>query len=264
MVFITPNVALAFLTLASASTVHGAHVRKAGSLRPKMSDQPDQRSLSVNGCIKDQADLELALQVVDGSRLILCENNVIEISSTVEIPANTHVALECEKFGCHITSASGFGGTLFQTTPGITSDHDLSFRGVAFVNAGDGVQADANLFDITGGLTKFERKKDRCSFDGNTFQDELIVLRDGTMRFTGCDFLGNVGELEIVRADDSKLLFKDVLFKDNKTQNNQDIADLLDFRTSKVDMKLVEFVSNESDDEIITFPLQKVFSCLRT
>ena len=50
-------------------------------------------------CISDQAGLQSALMVEDGSKVLFCADTTIEISSTVEILPTAKVTLECEKKG---------------------------------------------------------------------------------------------------------------------------------------------------------------------
>ena len=252
-----------FLTLVSPRA-HGAPVSRpqtmdsvppSGATTNKSHGGPPHtkgRSLFANGCVMHQTDLVAALDVVDGSEVLLCANNTIKISSTVVIKSNTHVELVCQRAGCEITSETGFGGTLFQTTPGEKSKHRLTFKGVLFANAGNGVQSNAHLFDITGGRTTIRAKNGQCSFDNNTFVDEIIKVEKGRMKLIGCDFTNNVGELEIVSAIASKLLFKNVVFKENKAQNNTGVADLLFFVKSNVRMRSVKFISNEADEKILS------------
>mgnify|MGYP000200447163 CR=1 FL=1 len=188
--------------------------------------------------------------VEDGSKVFVCRDTTIELSSTVEISPTANVILRCRNKGCKITTSSTFSDFHMIRTPrGVVSTHKVKFAGISFVDAGNG-NADS-LFALAGGTTIISQlKRKECVIQGNDVGSNLFFVAEGVLRIIGCDIDSNVagsGFELIFGAEKSKIVIKRV----NISSNTVSGSDVIDISDVVMVMKNVNVTSNSGSSAVL-------------
>ena len=204
-------------------------------------------------CISDQAGLEAALMVEDGSRVFVCRDTTIEISNTVEISPTANVIVQCRNMGCKITTSSNFNqfDDIIGTPEGVTSTHKVKFAGISFVQAGNSA---SSLFTLIGGSTTISKGKE-CVIQGNAVFDSLLRVSGGVLRIIGCDIVSNESKGNMIRGiNGSTLFFKGLNLKSNTAA----ILDVMNIENSSMVMNSVNVTSNSGKKDVFEFSKGRV------